>query len=815
MRGLKCLRSIALAGAGCNLGATSAAVRVAASLAQVPFTKQDSRIGRHSLLRPAAGAFRACSNVVNRYHPTPLMGACRLADHHHFPPGGACGRLEHHDAWSAIAMPDFLNKTCHRRIWIMGLASTLALTAALLWLTGQEPVPSASKPAAVPCTVPHAGPAAGTPASPVPPATAAPLSEAEQLARLRRSIETARKELAVIQDQLAAPDGEYEAAAADFAALDAQRTEIKKAIAALKPEQHASDIAHRTEELKTIEERWQRARERCNLAIAERKTLQAKVAALQQKVEQDQQALQRLTSQPAAAAAPLVGPPTAAGDGKPTAPPAALAPAAPPAAAAGSTPAPVTASATDPAPVAPAAAAPAPAIGPPAPAKPPTQDLLKARADAHTKQAATQQAQEKAQAIDERVKSLRTTIELEKKLLDNSGQKATHAQKSQTQLEENVQRNLMDNPIELDGLRQEMARTGEALRQAEDQARLSADRLNDLHAEMRHLEEERAAAAQEAEQNRLEAEKAAATVARMENPFAPRNVLAWLWERLPRLLIITLGMLVLYGTVRVFGQRAVQLMVRTGERGSEEDRQNRAQTLVGVFRNTASMLTLGGGTLMLLDALTIPILPLMGGAAVFGLAVAFGAQNLIRDYFSGFMVLLEDQYGINDVVKIGDTSGLVEKITLRVTVLRDMAGVVHFVPHGTISTVSNLTHGWSRAFFDIGVAYREDVDRVMKVLVDLANELRLDPDFNGLILDDPEMLGVDAFADSGVVIKFFIKTKPLQQWKVRRELLRRIKHRFDRLGIEIPFPHRTVYHRYEADADGATEPGPRQRGLVA
>jgi small conductance mechanosensitive channel len=140
---------------------------------------------------------------------------------------------------------------------------------------------------------------------------------------------------------------------------------------------------------------------------------------------------------------------------------------------------------------------------------------------------------------------------------------------------------------------------------------------------------------------------------------------------------------------------------------------------------------------------------------------------------------------------------MVEKITLRVTVLRDLEGIVHFIPHGTITTVSNMTHGWSRALLEIGVAYKEDVDRVMRILVDIGQDLRRDSKFSSLILADPEMLGVDGFGDSSVLIKFFIKTRPLQQWTVKREMLRRIKKRFDELGIEIPFPHRTVFHRYD------------------
>jgi small-conductance mechanosensitive channel len=202
----------------------------------------------------------------------------------------------------------------------------------------------------------------------------------------------------------------------------------------------------------------------------------------------------------------------------------------------------------------------------------------------------------------------------------------------------------------------------------------------------------------------------------------------------------------------------------------------------------------------------------MGGAAVVGLAVAFGAQNLVRDYFTGFMILLENQYDINDVVKIAGVAGLVERITLRVTILRDLEGVVHFVPNGQITTVSNLTHGWSRVVLDIGVAYKEDVDRVMKAIADVGKEVRYDPNFRHLILEDLEVLGVDAFTDSAVIIKAIVKTRPLQQWTVKRAMMRRLKKKFDELGIEIPYPHRKIFHQYER---GPAPPGTPQDSMHA
>lgn len=282
------------------------------------------------------------------------------------------------------------------------------------------------------------------------------------------------------------------------------------------------------------------------------------------------------------------------------------------------------------------------------------------------------------------------------------------------------------------------------------------------------------------------------------------NLWRWFVIRGPRVLGILVGLLALLWAVRLAEGRIVRLLTGRADHGSLEDRENRAKTLVGVFHSVTTLVICAGGALMLLTEVGVNIVPLMGGAAVVGLAVAFGAENLIRDYFYGFMILLESQYTVNDVVKLGDLSGQVERITLRLTVLRGLDGTAHFIPNGQITSLSNLTHGWSRALFDVGIAYKEDVDQVMAILMDLGRELRRDPMFAGLILDDPEMLGVDSLADSAVVIKFLIKTRPLKQWTVKREMLRRIKRRFDELGIEIPFPHRTIYHRQEQESGQAS-----------
>src|SRR5262249_48089063 len=185
-----------------------------------------------------------------------------------------------------------------------------------------------------------------------------------------------------------------------------------------------------------------------------------------------------------------------------------------------------------------------------------------------------------------------------------------------------------------------------------------------------------------------------------------------------------------------------------------------------------SVVILGGGVLMLLDEVGIPIVPLMGGAAVFGLAVAFGAQNLIKDYFTGFMVLLEDQYAVNDVVRVNGIDGKVERRTLRLTVLRDQNGTGHFIPHGAITTVSNHSHGWARATVEVGVAYKEDTDHVLTVLRQVCDEVRRDERFAAVILEDAEMLGVDRLDEYAGGLKVLVETKPLGQGGGERGLLR-------------------------------------------
>jgi small conductance mechanosensitive channel len=226
-----------------------------------------------------------------------------------------------------------------------------------------------------------------------------------------------------------------------------------------------------------------------------------------------------------------------------------------------------------------------------------------------------------------------------------------------------------------------------------------------------------------------------------------------------------------------------------------DDRESakRAETLGRVFRYLASVVVSLIAIMLVLAELGVSVAPILGAAGVVGLAIGFGAQSLVKDFFTGFFILLENQIRQGDVVKLGDHAGMVEVVTLRYVQLRDYDGNVHYVPNGHISTVINMTRGFSNAVMDIGVAYRENVDEVMAVMRQVASDLQKDPNFQLKIMAELEIAGVDSWADSAVIIRCRFRTLPLEQWGVKREYLRRLKAAFDEHGIEIPYPHMTVY----------------------
>jgi moderate conductance mechanosensitive channel len=219
----------------------------------------------------------------------------------------------------------------------------------------------------------------------------------------------------------------------------------------------------------------------------------------------------------------------------------------------------------------------------------------------------------------------------------------------------------------------------------------------------------------------------------------------------------------------------------------------RIETLARVFRYTATVVISLVAGMLALSELGISIAPFLGAAGVVGVAVGFGAQSLIKDYFNGFFLLLENQIRQGDVIEVAGKGGLVEDITLRYVCLRDYEGSVHYIPNGLITTVTNRSRGYSYAVIDVSVAYRESVDEVFDIMRDVGKALRASEEFRTKILDDIEIAGVDQWADSAVILRCRFKTATLEQWGVRREFLRKLKEAFDARGIEIPYPHLTLY----------------------
>lgn len=277
------------------------------------------------------------------------------------------------------------------------------------------------------------------------------------------------------------------------------------------------------------------------------------------------------------------------------------------------------------------------------------------------------------------------------------------------------------------------------------------------------------------------------------------------WEAILKTTIRIILILILTGILykiirRVLRQIEKRLIKKSAVEGEPPtESQKRIDTIVRLL-NQAFIITIFIIALMvILSEIGIEIGPLIAGAGIMGLAIGFGAQNLVRDIISGFFIILENQVRVGDVAIINGTGGLVEKIKFRTIVLRDLSGTVHVFPNGTITTLSNRTNEWSAYVFEIGVAYKENTDKVIEVMKKVGSDLKAANEYKDLMLDEPEIFGVDNLDNSAVVIKGRIKTKPISQWKVGREYLRRIKLAFDERGIEIPFPHRTLYF---GDAEG-------------
>jgi len=618
---------------------------------------------------------------------------------------------------------------------------------------------------------------------------AAGRSEAERIAKLSTYIEADEKRLATLRRQLADPESEFEKAQESFQEFDRQLQAKTDRLETLGDEVATNEAEQLRHEIVVLREAWEEAKEHFELALRERKTLQDQIDVLERKIAGEKEELARLRGDEPAVSAPqeTVSPEPQ----RPVSPVAPPSPKEDPSLLGRMRSLLGEKGETEP-----------PALEgdgvqkeplPNVDQRPASEAVLKARKETEQTAQSLAEAKETISQVQQRMDELDELIEGERQLLETRQQMLRNAWQRVASLNEELRQTTAEgNRNELPRLTQAIEDAEAVYRTAQDELEQSREAIEQAWARREALEDDLALALAQVRQ--LEGEARITWVKRLG-----LETLDWIRRHGLPLLLIVVAFFTLKYLVRILSKRIVGFLSKAG-RGQQRERENRAKTLAGVFNNAATAsLVIGAFLLVVAEINPNWIGPMIASLAVVGIAVGLGAQDLVRDYFFGFVLLLENQYGVDDVVKLSGIAGLVERVTLRMTVLRDLEGVVHFVPHGQISTVTNMTHGWSRALFDIGVAYKEDVDRVMDVLMRLGRELREDPQFGRLILDDPEMLGVDQFADSAVVVKFFIKTLPLQQWTVRRELNRRIKNTFDELGIEIPFPHRTVYHRQEPD----------------
>jgi small-conductance mechanosensitive channel len=281
-------------------------------------------------------------------------------------------------------------------------------------------------------------------------------------------------------------------------------------------------------------------------------------------------------------------------------------------------------------------------------------------------------------------------------------------------------------------------------------------------------------------------------------------VLAWTANRLVRRLVRRFVTGLSQGTMRrgIEGirHRAPSALQSTGELGLRAAQ--RAETIGSVLRSFATAVIWSIASLMILSELGVNLGPLIAGAGVVGIALGFGAQSLVKDFLSGIFMLIEDQYGVGDIVDVGDATGTVEAITLRSTRLRDVNGTVWHVPNGEIHRVGNKSQEWARALLDVAVAYGTDLDRAQQVIKDVADEVWRDESHGESVLEEPEVWGVESLGTDGIIIRLVVKTRPSEQFKVMRELRARIQRAFGEHGIEVPLSRTLLV---QGDGSGATD----------
>ncbi|APV43421.1 small conductance mechanosensitive channel [Dehalogenimonas formicexedens] len=269
----------------------------------------------------------------------------------------------------------------------------------------------------------------------------------------------------------------------------------------------------------------------------------------------------------------------------------------------------------------------------------------------------------------------------------------------------------------------------------------------------------------------------------------------WIGSHGARLVLIVFGSWVFYQVVKVFLTRIVRRLIEFRARIDKlpkEDEVRRVKSILGILIGALGVAIFAVATFMVLSEFNVNIGPLIASAGVVGIAIGFGAQSLIKDTLNGLFIMLEDQFNPGDVIKVANVSGQVEDFNMRRTVLRDLDGIVHIIPNGLITTVSNYTREWARVNMNVSVDYGTDLEKAIAVINKVGKGLASDPEFGPMLISAPQVLRVDSLSDSGIEIKILGDTKPMRQWQVAGELRLRLKKAFDENGIEIPFPQTRV-----------------------
>lgn len=600
-------------------------------------------------------------------------------------------------------------------------------------------------------------------------------SDAERIAELTEAIEGDKEQLAALTAEFESPESEYAMAEREFRSLNERRDQLIEELEKAKADSKttAEQLEKLTSDFDTQTTLWRLAKERFDLAIEDRKTLKEQLRTLKHKLEQDQDALQELTDGPehshdedAKSNKEARGSEDSEENDRESS---------------SKEDSDERSSDSD------------------RDSKDKheeheddeevDEELAHAEEESEQKEAEVKEAEEETESIEARLRDLQQLIAQEQKELNIARKKVDLASAAQHDLGVELNKVQSENAdaAEINTLKNAIAKANQRFIQARAEVTEINERLNDHRAELNSLQAEHIIALHEEQMKREEAIASGQHVADLKNPFTLRNILQWLMDHGPRLLLIAVGMFVLNRAATILASRSVRLVTTGSLRGSKAERENRAKTLVGVFQNAATVGLFITGTLMILEELGANITVLMGGVAVIGLAVAFGAQNLIKDYFYGFVMLLENQYMLNDTVRIGGVTGQVERITLRMTVLRDGSGIVHFIPNGTINSVSNETHGWSRAVCEIGVSHHENLEQVIQILNSVSQSLMDDAIVGPLLLEKPSEPAIENLGGPNISLKVSVKTVPNKHGSVKQEWLRRIKHSLTQNRIAPPF----------------------------